>query len=429
MEIRIPDIGDFEKVPVIEILVTEGDEVAAEDPLIVLESDKATMEVPAPRAGKISALRVKVGDEVGQGDVIAELAESAPAASQEPPSDTEKTAMAEPPVPAAPSVAATESNPSSPPVASPSSPSMPPPPPKATPSGPPPHASPSIRRFARELGVDLTLLSGTGPKGRITQADVQQFVKARINQAPSGPALPSGPQVDYSKFGDVETVELPRIRKLSAAHLHRCWLQVPHVTQFDKADITELEAFRKNENQRGEGPKLTILPFIMKACARLLKVYPDFNSAITPQGDTLVRRGFTHIGFAADTENGLVVPVVRDVDQKSVGELAAECAALAAKARDGKLAPADMQGGCFSISSLGGIGGEYFTPIVNSPEVAILGVSKASLQPEWSGKEFVPRLQLPLSLSYDHRVIDGAAAARFTTSLAHLLGDIRRLLV
>lgn len=427
MEIRIPDIGDFDKVPVIEILVAVGDDVAPEDPLVVLESDKATMEVPAPQAGKITAIHMKVGDNVGQGDLVGEFepAEEAPSKAAEP----EKPAKEEPEKPAqvkeAPKAPSAEPQPAKKTVA--------PPPPSSPPSNSPselPYASPSVRRFGREIGVDLTQVTGTGRKGRISKEDVQEYVKARMKSGGgSGFSLPEAPAVDYSKFGDVERIELPRIRKLSAAHLQRCWLTVPHVTQCDTADITELESFRKAENQRGAGPKLTVLPFIMKACAQLLNEYPDFNSAITPEGDALIRRSYVNIGFAADTDKGLVVPVVRDVDKKTIGALATECAALAAKARDGKLSPADMQGGCFSISSLGGIGGEYFTPIVNSPEVAILGVSKASMQPVWDGSEFQPRLTLPLSLSYDHRVIDGAAAARFTTALGLLLSDIRRLLI
>lgn len=437
MEIRIPDIGDFDKVPVIEILVAVGDEVAAEDPLVSLESDKATMEIPAPQAGRITAIHVKIGDAVSQGDLLAEI-EPVADASEEKPDDAGKvqpeSASAPAPEPATASpVEARDEKPSAPEAT----------PAKQVQAEPEhitakplrtaadiPYASPSIRRFARELGVDLGAVTGSGRKGRISRDDVQEYVKGRMQSpASGGMALPSAPQVDFSKFGNVERIELSRIRKLSAAHLHRCWLQVPHVTQCDSADITDLEAFRKSENQRGEGPKLTVLPFIMKACALLLRRYPDFNSALTAESDALIRRDYVNIGFAADTENGLVVPVVRDVDRKSIGELAAECAALAAKAREGKLKPADMQGGCFSISSLGGIGGEYFTPIVNSPEVAILGVSRASMQPVWDGADFRPRLMVPLSLSYDHRVIDGAAAARFTTALSELLTDIRRLLI
>ncbi len=436
MEIRIPDIGDFDKVPVIEILVSVGDEVAPEDPLVVLESDKATMEVPAPQAGKITAIHMKVGDEVGQGDLLGEF-EPAADPSEEKPAEAEKPKAED---------AASESTPEPTPepkqveqapreASSPAPQTAPnastPPVPRMSETDQIPYASPSIRRFAREIGVDLAQVTGTGRKGRIIREDVQEFVKGRLKNGGGngGSGLPAAPQVDYSKYGAVEKIDLPRIRKLSAAHLHRCWLHVPHVTQCDTADITELEAFRKAENQRAQGPKLTVLPFIMKACAQLLREYPDFNSAMTPEGDALIRRSYVNIGFAADTENGLVVPVIRDVDKKSIGVLAEECAALAAKARDGKLAPGDMQGGCFSISSLGGIGGEYFTPIVNSPEVAILGVSRASMQPVWDGSAFQPRLMVPLSLSYDHRVIDGAAAARFTTRLGALLSDIRRLLL
>ncbi len=431
MEIRIPDIGDFDKVPVIEILVAVGDEVAPEDPLVVLESDKATMEVPAPHAGKITAIHMKVGDNVGQGDLVGEFEpaaeatkeESKPAAAKPPEQPAvvaEEAAVAEAPQQPAPAQKA-----AAPTLAPPSLSS----PPSAS-SREVPYASPSVRRYGREIGVDLNQVTGTGRKGRISKEDVQEYVKARLKSGGAGGFnLPDAPVVDFSKFGDVERIDLPRIRKLSAAHLQRCWLTVPHVTQCDTADITELEEFRKAENQRETGPKLTVLPFIMKACALLLNRYPDFNSAITPEGDALIRRSYVNIGFAADTDKGLVVPVIRDVDKKTIGTLASECAAMAAKARDGKLSPSDMQGGCFSISSLGGIGGEYFTPIVNSPEVAILGVSKASVQPVWNGTEFQPRLTLPLSLSYDHRVIDGAAAARFTTALGLLLSDIRRLLI
>lgn len=433
MEIRIPDIGDFDKVPVIEILVAVGDEVAAEDPLIVLESDKATMEVPAPQAGTITALHMKEGDSVGQGDLLGEFEPTSEPQLEE--TTISEPASAPPTEPKLPASDTASVAPTRAPEKQASTPDVSPAPshPRQTFSATVdqlPYASPSIRRFARELGVDLGQVTGNGRKGRIIREDVQDFVKNRMqSDASSGLQLPSAPTVDFSKFGDVERIELARIRKLSAAHLHRCWLQVPHVTQCDTADITELEAFRKAENQRGSGAKLTLLPFIMKACAQLLNQYPDFNSAMSAEGDSLIRRHYVNIGFAADTENGLVVPVIRDVDKKSIGVLAAECATLAAKARDGKLSAADMQGGCFSISSLGGIGGEYFTPIVNSPEVAILGVSRASMQPVWDGAAFAPRLTVPLSLSYDHRVIDGAAAARFTTALGQMLADIRRLLI
>lgn len=435
MEIRIPDIGDFDKVPVIEILIAVGDEVAAEDPLVALESDKATMEVPAPGAGRITAIHVKIGDTVGEGDLLAEYeqaenptkepTEAEPEKDEAKQPENQQSAAEETPQPA-PKEPVGETPPAE--KARPPAPTAPAEPPKT--AADIPYASPSIRRFAREIGVDLMAVTGTGRKGRISREDVQEYVKGRMQSPAAGPVgLPAAPSVDFSKFGDVERIELSRIRKLSAAHLHRCWLQIPHVTQCDSADITELESFRKSENQRGQGPKLTILPFIMKACAQLLRRYPDFNSALTPEADALIRRDYVHIGFAADTENGLVVPVIRDVDKKSIGELASECAELAATAREGKLKPAHMQGGCFSISSLGGIGGQYFTPIVNSPEVAILGVSRASMQPVWDGSTFQPRLMVPLSLSYDHRVIDGAAAARFTNALSEALNDIRRLLI
>ena len=427
MDIRIPDIGDFDKVSVIEVLMREGDTVAAEDPLIVLESDKATMEVPAPASGTIRSVQVKVGDAVAQGDVIGSMEPADEAKAPETPAEAAAEDAAEAPAKAEPKAEAPPPTPAAPPKAEP--PRAPAPP---APTEDLPHASPSVRKFARELGADLRGIQGTGPKNRITKEDVQEHVKSRLAGGSSGSAtggIPAIPAVDFSKFGPVERVELARIRKLSAAHLHRSWLNVPHVTQTDRADITELEAFRKAENARAEGPKLTLLPFILKACAQLLRRYPDFNSALSPEGDALIRKGYVHMGFAADTEHGLVVPVIRDVDQKSIGTLASECAELAATARAGKLKPADLQGGCFSVSSLGGIGGEAFTPIVNAPEVAILGVSKASMQPVWDGSTFQPRLLVPLSLSYDHRVIDGAAAARFTTALSELLGDIRRLLI
>lgn len=457
MDIRVPDIGDFDSVPVIEVLVSKGDQVAKEDPLIVLESDKATMEVPAPCAGTITAISIAIGDKVGTGAIIGQMdaaedeseasADNKADAGKESPSSTdddadsaddtkaskdESSTTSDSPAPADKTDAATAD------AEKQGSPSEP----AAKGQGAPlnrdvspediPHASPSIRRFAREIGVDLRQVDGSGRKGRITREDVQSYAKRRLQQpesATAGGALPAIPAVDFAKFGPVETVPLPRIRKLSAAHLHRSWVNVPHVTQTDRADITDLEAFRKARNAAGDGPKLTLLPFIIKACAHVLRRYPDFRSALAPDGEALIRRESIHIGFAADTENGLVVPVVRDADQKSVSALAEICAELADKARRGKLSPGDMQGGCFSISSLGGIGGEHFTPIVNAPEVAILGVSRASMAPVWDGQSFMPRLLVPLSLSYDHRVIDGAAAARFTTELAGLLADMRLMLL
>jgi len=424
---QVPDIGDFDAVEVIEVLVSEGDEVEVEQPLITLESDKATMEVPAPSAGTIKRLSVKEGDRVAQGDEIGTLITGSNSSSAEaaetnaqPSKPAGKPAPTQQPSTSTPSQSAT---------------------PLPAKSAQPvdhaafkkAHASPSVRAYARELGVDLSKVTGSGRKERITKEDVQKFVKgvmagAGAPAAASGAGIPPVTLPDYSKFGEIETVELPRIRKLSAAHLHKCWLNVPHVTQFDDADITELEAFRQAEKNKHD-VKLTPLAFIMKACALGLLEFPDFNAAITTDGGSLIRRKYMHIGFAADTPNGLVVPVVRDADKKGILQIAKESGELAAKAREGKLGPADMQGGCFSISSLGGIGGTAFTPIVNAPEVAILGVSKSSMQPVWDGKEFQPRLVLPLSLSYDHRVIDGAAAARFTGYLAEVLGDIRQLLL
>lgn len=430
MEIKIPDIGDFDSVEVIEVLVEAGESVSSEQALIVLESDKATMEVPCPADGVLQSLSVQVGDKVAQGDVIGTL-EAGSAESEadaETPEPEPDTAEAESPASAEP--------PSEPPAAAPA------PAPKAEPAKPAevavtrpadgdlPHASPAVRKFARELGVDLTQVSGTGPKERILKDDVQGFVKQRMSgtsagAAPgSGAGLPQMPAVDFSKFGETETKPLSRIRKLSAANLHRNWVVVPHVTQFDTADITDLEAFRKSESTQ---VKLTLLPFVLKAAALALKAYPEFNSSLAPDGASLILKKYCNVGFAADTEHGLVVPVIRDVDRKSVTELAAEAGELAATARDGKLSPAQMQGGCFSISSLGGIGGSHFTPIINAPEVAILGVSRAKTEATWDGQQFQPRLQLPLSLSYDHRVIDGAAAARFVVYMAQLLSDVRRL--
>ena len=415
-QIKVPDIGDFDAVEVIEVLVAAGDQIEAEQALLVLESEKATMEVPCPASGKLTAFNVKVGDKLAQGDVIGELEIS---------DDSEPAAA--PPLKQEPS-------PPPPPVAAPQASVQPAPAPVSAPAATVksgeslPHASPSVRLLAREFGVDLGQVSGTGPKGRILKQDVQQFVKSALQTgtSPSTTGLPTMPAVDFSKFGDTEIKELPRIRKLSAANLHRNWLVVPHVTQFESADITELEAFRKAESSKGE-VKLTLLPFVIKAIALALKQQPEFNSSLSPYGSSIIMKNYCNIGFAADTPQGLVVPVIRDVWQKSVSELAVEAAALAAKAREAKLSPADMQGGCFSISSLGGIGGSHFTPIVNAPEVAILGVSRAKTEAVWDGQTFQPRMMLPLSLSYDHRVIDGAAAARFAVYVASLLSDVRRL--
>jgi len=436
IEVKVPDIGDFKDIPVIEIFVKAGDSVKAEDSLISLESDKATMDVPAPASGVVRDLKLKLGDKVSEGTLILTLdtaAEAKPAATAPAPSAPPPAAAA--PAPAAPAPAA----------ASTSAPA---------PSMPAPaidddafkgaHASPSVRKIARELGVDLARVKGTGPNARIQQEDVQSFVKAAMSGGASAAAAGSisgggslnllpWPTVDFAKYGPVEAKPLSRIKKISGANLARNWVMIPHVTQFDEADITDLEAFRVQLNKENEkaGIKITMLAFLIKASVAALKKFPDFNASLvtTVDGDNLVLKKYFHVGFAADTPNGLVVPVIRNADQKGVLQIAKEMGDLSAKARDGKLGPAEMQGGCFSISSLGGIGGTAFTPIINAPEVAILGVSKSATKPVWTGKDFAPRLMVPLSLSYDHRVIDGASAARFTAYLAGLLADMRRVML
>lgn len=421
--VLVPDIGNYEGVPVIDVLVAEGDTVSAEQPLIVLESDKATMEVPAPIAGVVASLLVKAGDKLSRGDKVCILrgavAATAPAAAARPATATEIPAASAPAKAApAPAVAATPSAPA------------------RADGDAVPYAGPATRQFARKLGVDLAQVKGSGARGRIVIEDVQGFVKQRLaapapaSTVSGGSGIPPIPAVDFSKFGPVENKPLARIRKLSAQFLHRSWVNVPHVTQTDEADITSLEDFRKAmsaELVASGGPKLTLLPFFIKAVALAMKKYPEFNSSLAPDGDNLIMKGYCNIGFAADTPNGLVVPVIKDVWSKGIAQLAEESASLAKSARDGKLKPDQMQGGCFSISSLGGIGGSHFTPIVNAPEVAILGVSKAQIKPVWDGKQFQPRLMCPLSLSYDHRVIDGAYAARFIVHLVELIDDIRRL--
>jgi pyruvate dehydrogenase E2 component (dihydrolipoamide acetyltransferase) len=430
--VKVPDIGDFKDVPIIEVFVKPGDAVKAEDPLITLESDKATMDVPAPSAGVVKELKVKVGDKVSEGSPILALetqgagAAHAPAAAAEP--DAAPRA-APAPAPAEASAARTEPAPAPAPVGAVDSEAF-----KAA------HASPSVRAFARELGVDLSRVKGTGPKERILREDVQNYIKhalstgtpaAAAGAAPSGAALGliPWPQVDFAKFGPIEKKPLSRIKKISGANLHRNWVMIPHVTNCEDADITELEAFRVQLNKENEktGFKLTMLAFLIKACVSALRKFPEFNASL--DGDNLVYKKYFHIGFAADTPNGLVVPVLKNADQKGVLAIAKETSELAAKAREGKLGPADMQGGCFSISSLGGLGGTYFTPIINAPEVAILGVCRSSMRPVWDGKQFSPRLVLPLSLSYDHRVIDGASAARFNSFLVALLADMRRVVL
>lgn len=438
--IAVPDIGDFKDVEVIEVLVKVGDTISAEDSLITVESDKASMEIPATSGGVITKIDVKVGDKINKGDVLLHVKASAAggaAAANEAqvesaPAVEAKATPASAPAPA-PTPAPTES------IAVPAS--APPAAAIAVPAtGQLPHASPSVRKFARELGVDLLFVTGSGPKGRISQEDVQGFVKAALQggAAPVGSAaggtgvgldLLAWPKVDFAKFGPIQSKPLSRIKKLSGANLHRNWVMIPHVTNNDEADITELEALRVQLNKENEksGVKVTMLAFLMKAVIAALKKYPEFNASL--DGDSLVLKQYYNIGFAADTPNGLVVPVITDADKKGVIELAQETSAMAKLAREGKLSPTQMQGGCISISSLGGIGGTHFTPIINAPEVAILGVSKSYQKPVWDGEAFVPRLTLPLSLSYDHRVIDGASAARFNAYLGALLADFRRIIL
>jgi pyruvate dehydrogenase E2 component (dihydrolipoamide acetyltransferase) len=426
--VSVPDIGDFKEVEVIEVLVKAGDAVSKEQSLITLESDKATMEIPSPDAGVVKELRIKVGDKVSKGSPILVLASSAPAGAQ-PPSrpqpKPEKPAAAAPAAPPAPAVT-TRPVPREPREALPS---------KA-------HASPSVRKFARELGVDLGRVQPSGPKGRVLHSDVQSFVKGALAGVPA-PAtakggggglpfdLPAWPEVDFAKFGPIESKPLSRIQKLSGPYLHRNWISIPHVTQFDEADITDLEAFRKAQTAETEkkGFKLTLLAFLIKACVTALKQYPQFNASLDKSGENVILKKYYHIGVAVDTPGGLVVPVVRDADRKGVFDLARELSDISKMARDNKLKAGDLQGGTFSISSLGGVGGTAFTPIINAPEVAILGVSRSGMRPIWNGREFAPRLMLPLSLSYDHRVIDGATAARFTTYLVSVLSDIRKSLL
>lgn len=462
-EARVPDIGDYSDVPVIEVLVAVGDTVTKDQGLVTLESDKATLEVPSAYAGVVKELKVKLGDTLSEGSVVAliEVADdgASPAPAEKPAAEakpretpaSETGAQVEPnaegslqpdrlaqreieQVESLRAPQASAGTPATPPVKFDADSVLP---------SKVPYASPAVRVFARELGVDLAQVNGSEKGGRITREDVQKFVKAALSggvagtgasaAAGGGLSLLPWPKVDFAKFGEVEVKPLSRIKKISGANLARNWAMIPHVTQFEQADITELEALRVQLNKEQEkarsGVKLTMLAFLIKASAAALKQFPDFNASLDASGENLTLKKYFHIGFAADTPNGLVVPVIRDVDRKGVFEIAEETGALARKARDGKLGPAEMSGGCFSISSLGGIGGTAFTPIVNAPEVAILGVSKSSIQPVWDGKQFQPKLLLPLSLSYDHRVIDGAAAARFTTYLSQVLADMRRVLL
>ncbi|HEV8519437.1 MAG TPA: dihydrolipoyllysine-residue acetyltransferase [Burkholderiales bacterium] len=435
IEVKVPDIGDFKDIPVIEVLVKPGDSIKAEDPLISLESDKATMEVPSPAAGIVKELKLKVGDKVSEGTLVLTLeAQAAQPAAQTQPAAEARPAATPPPAPPTAHAATPPGAPrAAPAVASPTAALGP----HDEASARGVHAGPSVRHFARELGVDLSNVAGSGPKNRILREDVQAFVKTELAHARGaaggglGFNLPPMPQVDFAKFGSVRMQPLSRIKKLSGANLHRNWLSIPHVTQHDEADITELEAFRKSQadEAKKEGIRFTLLAFLIKAVVVALKQYPNFNASLSADGENLILKQYFHIGVAVDTPLGLVVPVIRDADSKGLLELAKELGAVSARMRDGKINPADLQGGCFSISSLGGLGGTLFTPIINAPEVAILGVGKSVTRPVWDGKQFAPRLMLPLSLSYDHRVIDGAQGARFIAFLSGVLSDIRRLVL
>ena len=422
IEVKVPDIGDFKDVPVISILVAVGDTVAAEDPLIELESDKATMEVPSPVAGKVAAISVKEGDRVSEGVLILTV---------------EADGAADAPAAAAPAAtpAATPAAPAATPAAAPAAVAAPAP---VTDAGfGKAHASPSVRAFARQLGIDLSKVNGTGRKGRILREDLVNSFKSGAAPAASGGAAQGGmgippiPVIDFSKFGPVENVEMARIKKLSGPALHRSWLNVPHVTHNEEADITEIDQYRKelDDAAKKDGYRVTLLSFVIKASVSALKTHWEFNSSIHPDGDKLIRKGYYNIGFAADTPNGLVVPVIKDADRKGIVQISKELGELSAKARAGELKSADMQGATFTISSLGGIGGTSFTPIVNAPEVAILGLTRSRMAPVWDGAQFVPRNMLPMSLSYDHRAIDGALAARFAATLKYLLGDVRRIML
>jgi pyruvate dehydrogenase E2 component (dihydrolipoamide acetyltransferase) len=443
-EIKVPDIGDFKEVEVIELLVKAGDTVKVDQSLVTVESDKASMEIPSSHAGVVKELKVKIGDKIAEGTLLLILETDGAPAEQSPaptapaatapaaPAPEQASAKAAPAEPTPQNTAPAKSAPVSAPDVSESQES----------GGTKPHASPSIRKFARELGVDLTRVKGSGPKGRITHEDVQNFVKSVMSGAPtSGASSAKGggggldvlpwPSLDFSKFGATELLPLSRIKKISGPNLHRNWVMIPHVTQFDQADVTELEEFRKASNtaMAKSGVKLTMLAFVIKASVAALKKFPAFNASLDAKGENLILKQYYHIGFAADTPNGLVVPVIKDADKKGIAQIAQEMGELSSQAREGKLKPADMQGASFTISSLGGIGGTAFTPIINAPEVAILGLSKSEFKPVWDGKQFAPRLMMPLSLSYDHRVIDGAMGARFTVYLSEVLGDLRKTLL
>lgn len=433
-KITIPDIGDFDAVEIIEVLVSEGDTVAIDDSLLTLESDKATMEIPSPVAGTVTKIAVEVGGSVSEGDYVFDIEVSGEAAAPAP--AEEKPAPAAAPAPVAEAPVSAPAAPAPAPVAQPAPTANKPV--NAQPMGAAAHASPSVRAFARKLGVDLTAVGGTGPKGRIQQTDVEAAIKAVMTgqssapgQATGGMGIPPIPEVDFSKFGETTTEELGRIKKISGKFLHASWLNVPHVTQFDESDITEMDQFRKDQKAAAEkqGVKLTPLVFVMKAVVKALQDFPSFNASLSADGQSIIKKAYYNIGIAVDTPNGLMVPVVKDVDKKGIYELSRDLMEISAKARDGKLGPADMAGGTFTISSLGGIGGTQFTPIVNAPEVAIMGLSKAKMQPVWNGSEFIPRLIMPFSVSYDHRAIDGAEGVRFTTTVGKYLTDLRQLIL
>jgi pyruvate dehydrogenase E2 component (dihydrolipoamide acetyltransferase) len=439
IEVKVPDIGDFKEVEVIELMVKPGDTIKVDQSLVTVESDKASMEIPSSHAGVVKELKVKIGDKVAEGSLLL-LLETEGAAAAAPAAEPATVAAASAPAAAvastpapAPTLTLVESKPTPTAALEP-----------REGNGAKPHASPSVRKFSRELGVDLVRLQGTGPKGRILHEDVQSYVKAVMSgQADTGTAVPAAkgtgvgldllpwPSLDFSKFGPTELLPLARIKKISGPNLHRNWVMIPHVTQFDEADVTELEEFRKDSNaaMAKSGVKLTMLAFVIKASVAALKKFPAFNSSLDAKGENLILKQYYNIGFAADTPNGLVVPVIKDADKKGISQIAQEMGDLSAQAREGKLKPADMQGATFTISSLGGIGGTAFTPIINAPEVAILGLSKAAIKPVWDGKQFAPRLMMPMSLSYDHRVIDGASGARFSVYLAEVLGDMRKTLL
>jgi len=437
-EIIVPDIGDFNEVPILEILVNRGDTVEKEQSLITLESDKATIEIPSSDAGVVQELKVNIGDTVSQGTVILtlEVIEAETKVKPAPPPPPQAVAVSQQPTPPASSRLSSAisdirrpQNLPTPPVASIESKAF------------KPYAGPAVRHLARKLGADLTQVKGSGRQGRILKEDVQAFVKQVMTEGTvpgfgvqltgSSMGIPEIPEIDFSQFGEIETRPLSRIQKLSGAHLHRSWLNIPHVTQFDEVDMTELEAFRKDlaAEAKKRNVKITLLSFLLKASAAALREFPNFNASLDASKENLILKQYCHIGVAVDTPNGLVVPVIREVDKKGLFEIAANLGKMGQKARDGKLSPSDMQGGCFTISSLGGLGGTAFTPIINAPEVAILGVSRSKMQPVYQNGEFVPRLMLPLSLSYDHRVIDGAMGVRFTQYLSFILSDVRRLLL